>query len=171
MYNTLHQHLYINCIVVIMLAGITDNKNGHPPSQGTKPRYQGKVSKSRYQAKVPSQGIHQGMRMTPSLFETKCDIRTMYCVVNNLAPYWQTVGDYLEYGMHKRNSFKRETDKKSIIAVLEDWISTNNGRGPKTWATFTKVLRELDDDLSISVGSETCTKLEKELASSSSKLM
>ena len=60
---------------------------------------------------------------------------------------------------------------RSLIAVLEDWIITDNGREPKTWPTFIEVLRELDQDLSISVGSEICASLEREGVLSYSKLL
>ena len=96
-------------------------------------------------------------------------------VVSKLALYWTTVGDYLEYSVRERNAFKGTDDKKSLIAVLENWICTNNGRQPKTWSTFTRVLMELDQDLSISVGSEICARLDSELlsgaAGSTSKLL
>ena len=95
------------------------------------------------------------------------------CAVSKLAPYWRTVGDYLEYSVVQRNGFRNadNDNKKSLVAVLENWISTNNGREPKTWPTFIKVLWELDQDLSISVGSEICASLEREGVSSNSKLL
>ena len=94
-------------------------------------------------------------------------MKTMYrCVVKKLAPYWTTVGGYLEYSVRERNAFEGANDKKSLVAVLENWIGTDNGRQPKTWSTFIRVLIELDQDLSISVGSEIRARLERELSSS-----
>ena len=99
--------------------------------------------------------------------ENKCDMKTMYrCVVKKLAPYWTTVGDYLEYNVRERNAFKGPDDKKCLVAMLENWIGTDNGRQPKTWSTFIRILMKLDQDLSISVGSEICARLERELSSS-----
>ena len=95
-------------------------------------------------------------------------MKVMYrCVVNKLSPYWTSVGDYLEYSVAERNSFKGANNNKSLAALLENWISTTNGREPKTWLTFFKVLSELDQDLSISVGSVICTSIQTELSGSS----
>ena len=90
-------------------------------------------------------------------------------VVSKLSPYWTTVGDYLEYSVVERNSFRAANNNKSLIALLEDWISTDNGRKPKTWSTFIVVLEELDQDLSISVGREIRTSLDAEMFSPSGK--
>ena len=103
-------------------------------------------------------------------------MKTMYkYVVNKLAPHWTTVGDYLEYSVHERNGFKGADDKKSLIALLENWISTDSGMKPKTWSTFIGVLMELYQDLSISVCNEICARLERELSitvgSSNGKLL
>ena len=115
---------------------------------------------------------HSAARQTAPPTEKKCDMKTMYkCVMSKLAPYWRTVGDYLEYTVKQRNSFKCADDRSSLVAVLENWIDTNNGRDPKTWSTFIKVLMELDQDLSTSVGNEICARLERELLSSASKLL
>ena len=134
----------MNCFIAFIFTGIT--KNGHSTKNG-------KPSNPR----------------TPT---EKCDMKTMYkCVVKKLAPHWTTVGDYLEYSVRERNAFKGPDDKKSLIAVLENWIGTDNGRQPKTWSTFTRVLMELDQDLSITVGSEIHASLEKEGVLTSSKLL
>ena len=107
----------------------------------------------------------------PSSSEAPLDMKTMYKhVVSRLSPYWTTVGDYLEYSVVERNSFRAANNNKSLTALLENWISTNNGRKPKTWPTFIKVLEELDQDLKISVGSEICASLERETFSPSGKL-
>ena len=99
------------------------------------------------------------------------DMKTMYkYVVGKLSPYWTTVGDYLEYSIVERNSFRGANNNKSLAILLENWISTDNGRKPKTWLTFSKVLEELDQDLSISVGSEICASLKREVFSPSGML-
>ena len=122
----------------------------------------------------PSPG--HSMNQSPSGLTTpptgkKCDMKIMYKhVVNKLSPHWKSVGDYLEYSVVERNGFRRGDDKKSLVALLENWIDTDNGREPKTWLTFIKVLGELDQDLDISVGSEIRTNLEKEIMSPSGKL-
>ena len=96
------------------------------------------------------------------------NMKIMYrCVISKLSLYWTSVGDYLEYSVAERNSFKGASNKKSLAALLENWISTTNGRKPKTWLTFFKVLSELDQDLSMSVGREICASIQAELAASS----
>ena len=98
-------------------------------------------------------------------------MKTMYkYVVSKLSPHWTTVGDYLEYSVVERNSFRGANNNKSLATLLENWISTDNGRKPKTWSTFLDVLEELDQDLSISVGSEICANLEPEVFPPSGKL-
>ena len=103
--------------------------------------------------------------------ERQLDMKTMYkYVVSKLSPYWTTVGDYLEYSVVERNSFRGANNKKSLATLLENWISTDNGRKPKTWSTFIRVLEELDQDLSISVGNQICASLESEVFSPSGTL-
>ena len=103
--------------------------------------------------------------------ERQLDMKTMYkYVVSKLSPYWTTVGDYLEYSVVERNSFRGANNNKSLVTLLENWISTNNGRGPKTWSAFIGVLEELDQDLSISVGSQIYASVESEVFSPSGKL-
>ena len=102
--------------------------------------------------------------------EAQLDMKTMYkCVVSKLSPYWKTVGDYLEYSVVERNNFRSANDNKSLTALLENWISTDNGRMPKTWSTFIEVLKELDEDLGISVGSKISATLNAEVFSPSGK--
>ena len=122
-------------LLVHCLTGIT--KNGHvQPTNQTAPR------------------------VTPPPVERKCDMKTMYkCGVKKLAPYWITVADFLDYGVAEKSSFRCNDNKDSLVAVLENWITTDNGREPKTWSTFAKVLTEVDEDQSISLGHEICVKL------------
>ena len=100
-------------------------------------------------------------RVTPPPVEWKCDIKTMYmCGVKKLAPYWITVADFLDYSVAEKEKFRCDDNKSSLVAVLEDWITTDNGREPKTWSTFAKVLTEVDEDQSISLGHEIYVKLQ-----------
>ena len=125
--------MYVHC-----LTGITKSGHGQPTNQ-------------------------PAPRVTPPPVERKCDMKTMYrCVVNKLAPYWVTVADFLEYSVGERNGFRAEDNRRSLVAVLENWICTGNGRGPKTWPTFIKVLKEVDEDQSTSVGHEIFLRLQKE---------
>ena len=130
------------------------------------------ITKNEYPTKIGHLTNQSAARRTAPPTEMKCDMKLMRkCVVSKLAPYWTTVGDYLEYTVLERNAFKGTDNKRSLIAVLENWIGTDNGRQPKTWSTFIRVLMELDKDLCISVGSEICAKLEREGVLTTSKLL
>ena len=73
-----------------------------------------------------------------------CTMKAMYKhVVRRLSPHWRIVCDYLEYGVVERNNFKRADDRSSLVAMLEDWTNTDNGRRPKTWSTFMEALSEI----------------------------
>ena len=96
------------------------------------------------------------------------DMKIMYKhVVSKLSSDWTSVGNYLEYSVAERNNFKGPNNNKRLAALLENWISTSNGRKPKTWSTFFEVLNELDEDLSLSVCREICASIQAELAAPS----
>ena len=84
-------------------------------------------------------------------------------VVDRLTPHWIDVCDYLDYPVSMRNWFGQQhgqVHKKCLIAVLEDWISTDNGRSPKTWQTFITAVCEIDGLEDIARAIRLC--LEKE---------
>ena len=118
-------------------------------------------------------GITKPTTQSARRITAQYDMKIMYkYVVNKLAPYWVTVADMLEYSVADRNCFRRDDNRSSLVAMLENWIITDNGREPKTWPTFMKVLKEVDEDQSISVGHDICVKLEKDgVLSSNSKLL
>ena len=100
--------------------------------------------------------------------EKLLDMKIMYRhVVSKLSSNWTSVGDYLGYSVSERNGFRCANNNKSLAALLENWISTSNGRKPKTWSTFFEVLNELDQDLSMSVGREICASIQAELGAPS----
>ena len=96
-----------------------------------------------------------------------CEMKTMYKhVVNKLSPHWEILCDYLEYGVAKKKEFKCEGDSKScLVAVLEDWISTDNGKRPKTWSTFVEVLHEINQ-LTTNTGDLELSKVTNEVINS-----
>ena len=57
---------------------------------------------------------------------------------------------------YSATEFKQENNKKSLIAVLEHWITTG---GPKTWLMFIEVLSDVNE-LS-AVTSDICSELNK----------
>ena len=111
---------------------------------------------------APNKPTAEQLPLTRS--EAPLNMKTMYKhVVSRLSPYWITVGDYLEYTVVERNSFRAANNNKSLTALLENWIITDNGRKPKTWSTFIEVLEVLDQDLCISVGREISASLGAEV--------
>ena len=73
-------------------------------------------------------------------------------VVNRLSPYCTVVCEHLGYSTAEL----RGDNKKNLIAMLEDWITTG---GPKTWSVFIGVLSNISE-LSV-VTSEICSELNK----------
>ena len=64
-------------------------------------------------------------------------------VIPKISAHWEIVLAYLQYHI----SFKRELDKKNsrdprscCTDLLEDWITSDRGKGPKTYTTLMEVL-------------------------------
>ena len=77
-------------------------------------------------------------------------------VASKLAAYWQVVCHHFGYPPQQ---FRRESDKKSFIAVLECWVATGEKEGrPKTWPQFISVIT----DITPSISAEICASLSSE---------
>ena len=83
-----------------------------------------------------------------------CTMKVMRrTVANKLATYWQVVCQHLGYTPQQ---FRRENDKKSLIAVLECWVAAGEREGrPKTWPQFISVIT----DINSSISGEICDSL------------
>ena len=47
---------------------------------------------------------------------------------------------------YSATKFKQENNKKNLIALLEDWITTGEKEGrPKTWSMFIEVLSDVNE--------------------------
>ena len=66
-------------------------------------------------------------------------------VIPNLAEHWSAISDFLEYPLQVKKKFSYGHAKDCVRALLEDWISTDNGRKPKTWPMFLQVLNEFGE--------------------------
>jgi len=66
-------------------------------------------------------------------------------IVSNLSKHWGALSDFLEYPTSVKKTFSRPNPWDSMMLLLEDWISTDNGRKPKTWEVFIEVLNELGE--------------------------
>ena len=83
-----------------------------------------------------------GMTATPT--NSQCSIKIMRrCVVDKLAPYWIMVCHHLGYSDAE---FRQDSPKRSLIAVLEHWITTGVKEGrPRTWSMFIEVLSDANE--------------------------
>ena len=86
-----------------------------------------------------------------------CTMKVMHRIVaNKLAVYWQVVCQHLGY--HPQQ-FRCESDKKSLIAVLECWVATGEREErPKTWPQFISVIT----DINPAISDEICNSLRSE---------
>jgi len=114
-------------------------------------------------------GGHTPPPSQPSTPDRITNMRLMLkYVVDKLSPHWVTICDFLEYTMEQRNWFAQEycqIHKKCLIAVLEDWISSDRGRAPKTWLMFITILSEIDGLQDITRGIRLCLEHEGVLKS------
>ena len=71
-------------------------------------------------------------------------------VVPKIIPHWEDVA-YLSLHYDPsiveriEASHKSESKKKCCQILLKDWLTTNNGVGPKTWETLLKQLKEVEE--------------------------
>ena len=64
-----------------------------------------------------------------------------------IAFMWETVADFLDYNISTIKSIKRkyrDDCEECLNGLFRDWLSTNNGVGPKNWVTLLKRLKEID---------------------------
>ena len=79
-------------------------------------------------------------------------------MATKLSPYWAGVCEHLGY---PPDNFRRVNEKKSVIAVLEYWISVGEREGrPKTWTMFAAEV--LSNNQHPTVSNEICDSLRRE---------
>jgi len=68
-------------------------------------------------------------------------------VFPKIAARWKDVADFLEYNNNTIECIEKNRPNdcdECLDRLLRDWLSTNHGVGPKTWATLLERLREID---------------------------
>ena len=80
-------------------------------------------------------------------------------VIPEVSYCWRTIADYLEYPVAKKKEIEERQHGdpyKCCAELMEDWLSSDRGVGPKTWHKLVSVLREVRE-LSSSVSAiEQC---------------
>ena len=66
--------------------------------------------------------------------------------IPSIASEWKIVADFLDYDIPIINLFAatgKEDPMKCCIELFTDWLSTDNGRKPKTWSTLIETLKTI----------------------------
>ena len=69
-------------------------------------------------------------------------------VIPHIASHWREVAGYLEYNIGVIKTIKEKfscSPVKCCDDLLRNWLSTNNGVGPKTWSTLVFTLMDIKD--------------------------
>ena len=67
-------------------------------------------------------------------------------VVPRVYAQWRDVGYALKYKTSTLNGIEAKSQKdpeESCKTLFEDWLSTDNGTGPKTWVTLLDALKRV----------------------------
>ena len=73
-------------------------------------------------------------------------------VIPKIQAVWDDVAFALKYEFHTVRAIQEkhhEDPKKCCKWLLGDWLTTGNGKSPKTWSTLLDALRGLDDLTSV----------------------
>ena len=68
-------------------------------------------------------------------------------VIPKIAARWKDVADYLEYEIETIELIEQKHQRdgeRCCDGLFRDWLSTNHGVGPKTWATLLETLKEIE---------------------------
>ena len=82
-------------------------------------------------------------------------------VIPKIQAEWEDIAFALCYKIHAVKAIKvkhREDPRKCCRELLQDWLTTENGRSPKTWSTLLSALRKVNE-----LASVTC-EIEKDLS-------
>ena len=69
-------------------------------------------------------------------------------VIPKVAAKWKTVADFLEYDIHIIDAIAnkyRDDPMECCDGLFRDWLTTNHGVKPKTWAALLTCLKEIDE--------------------------
>ena len=73
-------------------------------------------------------------------------------VIPKIQAEWEDVAFALLYEIHAVKSIKEKhhgDPKKCCKELLEDWLTTKNGRSPKTWSTLLDALGKVNELTSV----------------------
>lgn len=68
-------------------------------------------------------------------------------VIPKIAARWKDVADFLDYDINIIDIIEdrfRGDCERCCDGLMRDWLSTNHGVKPKTWATLLERLKEID---------------------------
>ena len=69
-------------------------------------------------------------------------------VIPEVSYYWGKIADYLEYPVAKKRQIeeRQRGDPHNCCAeLMEDWLTSDRGVGPKTWHKLVSVLKEIKE--------------------------
>ena len=92
-------------------------------------------------------------------------------VIPEVSYCWRTVADYLEYPVAMKKEIEerqRGDPRKCCAELMEDWLTSDRGVGPKTWDKLVSVLKEVGE-LSSSVTTIEQRLLKEELLCNENK--
>ena len=73
-------------------------------------------------------------------------------VIPRIQAYWEDFAYALRYKIHTVTAIQekyREDPKKCCKGLLLDWLTTANGKSPKTWNTLLDALRKVNELTSV----------------------
>ena len=69
-------------------------------------------------------------------------------VIPEVSHCWRTIADYLEYPLAKKKEIEERQHgdpRKCCAELMEDWLSSDRGVGPRTWDKLMSVLKEVGE--------------------------
>ena len=69
-------------------------------------------------------------------------------VIPEVSYCWRTIADYLEYPVAKKKEIEerqRGDPRECCAELMEDWLTSDRGVGPKTWDQLVSVLKEIKE--------------------------
>ena len=69
-------------------------------------------------------------------------------VIPEVSYCWRTIADYLEYPLAMKKEIEerqRHDPRKCCAELMEDWLTSDRGVGPRTWDKLVSVLKEVGE--------------------------
>ena len=69
-------------------------------------------------------------------------------IIPEVSYCWRTIADYLEYPVAKKKEVEerqRGDPHECCAELMEDWLTSDRGVGPKTWDKLVSVLKEIKE--------------------------